>query len=225
MTNFLWTRKPDFTQIKKFTYDDYWMQRGFRFNDRLKEREVIIFNLIKPEDKVLDVGCGNSRLGLSLKEKGCNVSVADISKIVLNEFEKVGIGTYFIDLVKLDFNSILDAKWDAIILSEVLEHTPNPEDIIKELKKITDTIIITIPNSAFYKFRFHLLLSGRFFTQWISHPSEHLRYWSHTDFIDWLNAIGLKVIKHKSSNGIKILKDLWPNIFGFQIVYVCSTKE
>ncbi len=225
MKKFQWTRKPDFRNVKNLDYDLYWKQRGFLFNSKLKERENIILNNIGPRSKVLDIGCGNSRLALELKHKNCDIHVADISKVVLNEYNKNGISTHQIDLASLNFADINNEYWDVIILSEVLEHTPNPEEIIDQLRSITDKMIITIPNSAFYKFRFHLMFKGRFFTQWISHPSEHLRFWSHLDFLDWLNALNLEVDHFQASNGFRYYKNTLPNLFGFQMVYFCSTKN
>ena len=40
--------------------------------------------------KVIDIGCGNSLLPVKLKEKGCAVSVADISKTALNQYKNLG---------------------------------------------------------------------------------------------------------------------------------------
>jgi len=50
-----------------------------------------------------------------------------------------------------------------------------PEDVIKKMSKISKFLVITIPNSAFYRFRLQLLF-GRFLKQWVLHPSEHLRF-------------------------------------------------
>lgn len=222
------TRKPNWREIDSIDYDQYWHQRGFTLNSHLKERESIILNLVEAGSRVLDIGCGSSLLPIKLQEKGCLVTVADISAIVLDNFEKFGIATLKLDLENIASQS-LGGDYDYIILSEVLEHTTNPEEIISVLKGKTKNLIITIPNSAFYRYRLHLLINGRFFTQWVYHPSEHLRFWSHSDFVDWLQAMDLKLVKFFASNGFSLfgclpqLKDFWPNLFGHQIVYLCAT--
>lgn len=231
MTNFIWTRKPNFTNIKSINYNYYWQERGFALNKKLKEREKIIFDLVPTKSDVLDVGCGNSLLPVSLKNKDCNVVVADISDEVLKGYSKFGINGIVIDLEKI--NKCIDnlKHYNYIILSEVLEHTKNPEEIITVLSKYTDNFIITVPNSAFYRYRLHLMFGGRFFTQWVYHPSEHLRFWSHIDFLDWLSVMNLSLIKAEASNGFSFfgssswLKNWWPNLFGHQIVYFCSVKN
>jgi len=207
-------------------YDGYWKDRGFSINKKLKEREVIMLEHISKGSRVLDIGCGNSLLPLKLKEKGCTVSVADISSIVLAEFKKHGLGTLQLDLEKTETLK-LASSYDYIILSEVLEHTRNPEEILLTLKPYTANFILTVPNSAFYRYRLHLLFTGRFLRQWVHHPSEHLRYWSHTDFLDWLQALGFSVSKSVASNGLDIfgLKffQYFPNLFGHQICYFVNS--
>jgi len=228
MFYFAGTRKPNFSDIQKIDYNDYWVRRGFTINMKLKEREEIILGYIPKDSQVLDVGCGNSLLPVKLKEKGIVVEVADISQVVLKGYGAYGIRSVQINLEKPS-EILLDKKYDYIILSEVLEHLTNPEEVVAVLKKNARNLIITIPNSAFYRFRLHLMFFGRFFTQWVYHPSEHVRYWSHSDFLDWIVSCGFTLVKSEASNGLKLfglpLFRLWPNLFGHQICYVVKTNE
>ncbi len=225
------TRKPDFENINKIDYHHYWQKRGFALNVLLKEREKIIFDLIPIDAKILDIGCGNSRLPIALKNKGCLVDIADISDEVLKGYQKFGLSGLVMDLENIESIKNILGSYGYIILSEVLEYTKNPEEIINVLTEHTQNFLITIPNSAFYRYRWHLMFKGRFFTQWVYHPAEHLRFWSHTDFVDWLSAMGLLIIKYQASNGFSLfgllpqLKNWWPNLFGHQIVYLCQTKK
>lgn len=224
-----WIRKPNFHNIKEIDYDDYWNYRGWQLNKKLKPREKIILNIIPIGARVADIGCGNSLLPVKLKEKGCDVKVADISNIVLDQYKALGISSFEIDLEEVN-NIKLSDEFDYLILSEVLEHVRNPEQIIKNLKQYTKYFLITIPNSASYQFRYGLMFRGRFFTQWLYHPSEHLRYWSHIDFLDWLDAMGLEVISTPVSDGFSFrgllpwLPRLWKNLLGFRMVYHCRVK-
>ncbi|MFW5853588.1 MAG: class I SAM-dependent methyltransferase [Patescibacteria group bacterium] len=230
MINSPWIRKPNFKDIKSFDYDSYWDFRGWQLRDSLKPREEIIYNYISAKSKVLDIGCGNSLLPVKLRAKNCDITVADISPKVLNAYHNLNIKTLTLDLLNFSKDEIND-QFDFIILSEVLEHLPNPEEIIKKISLLSDKIIITIPNSAYFLFRLGLMFKGRFFTQWVYHPSEHLRFWSHLDFLDWLETMNLDVKKVFVSDGftfrglIKFLPKLWPNMFGFRMVYICSISD
>ncbi len=230
MFNSPWIRKPDFKNLKKIDYDDYWKYRGWEFNKKLKPREEIMLGLVQKGSKVMDVGCGNSLLPIKLKEKGAQVSVGDVSDVVLGQFESLGINSIKIDLERMEELKI-NENFDYIILSEVLEHLKNPEEVIAFLKKHTKHFLITIPNSASYQFRYGLMFRGRFFTQWAYHPSEHLRYWSHIDFLDWLDAMDLEVLSTPVSEGFSFrgllprLPYLWKNLLGYRMVYYCRVKK
>ena len=219
-----WIRKPDFHNIREINYDEYWQYRGWQLNPKLKPREIIMLDIVPAGAKVIDIGCGNSLLPIKLKEKGCVVSVADISETVLAQYRSLGLDGFRIDLENVD-SVKLEGMFDYIILSEVLEHIRNPEQIVKALKPYTTHFLITVPNSAAYQFRYGLMFTGRFPTQWVHHPSEHLRYWSHTDFLDWLDALGIEVISTPVSDGFSLrgllpwLPALWKNLLGFRMVY------
>lgn len=220
--------KPQFPRIGRIDYSDYWQKRGFSVNTKLKEREVIMRHLVPEGSNVLDIGCGNSRLPVILFEKKCTVTVGDVSPIVLDGYRTAGLASREIDLNDIT-NAHVDGSYDFIIMSEVLEHMTNPEEIIATLTPHTKRFLLTIPNSAFYPFRLRLFFSGRFLKQWVYHPSEHVRFWSHIDFLEWLTAQDLVVEKSIASNGLSVkglfpfLKELWPNLFAHQVVYLCRT--
>lgn len=223
MFYFRGTRKPDFSKIKKIDYDEYWQERGFEIRSKLFEREEIFFNWINKGSRVFDIGCGNSRLLYELKnQKNCHVKGLDICQQVIDNLDKIDIETRKADITLDNFS--IKGNYDYIIISEVLEHVAQPEDLINKLKDQADYLLISIPNSAFYRYRLGLMFKGRFFTQWVVHPSEHLRFWSHKDFLEWLEAMGLEIIKFKASNGFWF-KDLWPNMFGHQICYLVKNKK
>ena len=217
------SRRPDFKSVvKQLDYDRYWSERGFKMRSKLMEREAIFLDWIGPSSRVLDLGCGSSRLLHELKErKNCHVSGLDVSSLVIGGLEQMGISVIKADIESADFR--LADKYDYVVISEVLEHIKYLEDLIVKIKNNADYLVISIPNSAFYRYRLGLLLTGRFFTQWMMHPAEHLRYWSHKDFLDWLVAQELEVIKFKASNGFHF-KDVWPNLFGHQICYLTKVK-
>lgn len=223
MFYFRGTRKPDFTRVEKIDYDDYWRTRGFTMRGKLMEREEIFFRWISAGAKVLDAGCGNSRLLWELQQKKhCQCTGIDRSPVVLEGQKQAGIKVYSADIEEPEFD--LKDSYDYIILSEVLEHLRQPEDLIKKLTPYTKNFALSVPNSAFYRYRIGLMFGGRFFTQWGSHPSEHLRYWSHIDFLEWLKAQGLNVAAWEASNGFW-LKNSWPNMFGHQICYLAKTGK
>lgn len=226
MFYFFGTRKPDFKNVKSFDYDEYWRFRGLKIREKLREREVIFIDWVPEGSHVLDIACGDAPVLLELKnKKQCQVEGYDISSLIIGEQIKKGIPASVKDITAPDFK--LEKKYDYVIMSELLEHLVMPEKLISKIRNQSNYLIISIPNSAFYRYRTDFLFKGRFFAQWAYHPSEHVRFWSHTDFLAWLEALDLKVVKCQASNGLtlgplKIFKWL-KNLFGYQICYLVKT--
>lgn len=217
------TRKPNFKNIRFFDYEKYWESFGMKMRDKLREREYIFIDWVKEGSKVLDIACGNSPLLKELKkQKKCEVKGFDVSSRIIEEQKKAGIEVEARDISDKNFR--IDENYDYMIASETLEHIAYPEILLENIKPRTKYIIISIPNSAFYRYRLSLFFSGRFFTQWAHHPAEHLRFWSHKDFLDWLEALEFELVEAKPSNGLDIgpikFYNLWPNLFGHQICYL-----
>lgn len=218
-----------FPKVGRIDYTTYWHERGFQISSKLKERESVMLAVIPAGSRIFDIGCGNSRLPVELKRKGCDVTVGDISPVVLDGFRAEGIPAVVLDLDSVS-RSRVEGIYEYVIMSEVLEHMGNPEEIIDVLSRHTKRFVLTVPNSGFYPFRFRLFFGGRFLKQWFYHPSEHLRFWSHRDFLDWLSAQGLVVEKAIPASGLSVkgtmpwLKDIWPNLLAHHVVCVCRTN-
>lgn len=222
MFYFRGTRKPDFRNIQTIDYDEYWRTRGFELRTKSMERESIFFDWIPEGASVLDIGCGNSRLLYELKnKKHCRVFGIDTSQLVLDGQKKFGVEVKLADIESDEF--AVGGVYDYIIVSEVLEHLRLPENLLKKLVPHARYLLLSVPNSAFYRYRLGLMFRGRFFTQWRYHPSEHLRFWSHKDFLEWLLAQGFQVEKVAASNGF-LGKSLWPNLLGHQMCYLVKPK-
>ncbi len=221
-------RRPDFRGGRQaLTYDDYWERSNFSPSEKLCEREVILRDRVPAQSSVLVVGCGTSLLPLALAHKGCAVTVSDIAPNVIEFFSKKGVSGFILDLEHITDASVA-GTYDVVVASEVLEHIRNPERAVAVLARHTRRFLICSPNSAFYRYRLRLLFAGRFLIQWKYHPAEHLRYWSHSDFLDWLSAMGLRTRAVIPAMGLSckgwcgFMKDWWPNLFGLQIVYDCD---
>jgi methionine biosynthesis protein MetW len=205
-------------------YDLYWNDKRKDemsiLSNFQKNRAKIVASYIKNMSSVLDIGCGNGAILQYLrKEKNIFGFGADFSNKVLINIEKMGFPNMKIDIS--DINALMELeKTDTILLLEVIEHTPNPEEIIQVLlKKCNNNLIFSIPNTGYWMHRVRLLF-GRFPIQRRIHPGEHLRFWTKTDIIWWLNALSIKNYEIKMYEGIPILNILFPGLFAMGIIVV-----
>ena len=195
-------------------YEDYWEKRG---ESGFRPRYKIFSGWIEKGSRVLELGCGDGFFGRMLKEKNMDYTGCDISEKALKIAKERGLDVFKCDLDdKIDF---IDDSFDYVVMSEFLEHIIDSEKILKEAGRIAQKgILVSIPNIAYWKFRLQLVL-GSFPKQWAVAPQEHLRYWSVKDFTNTAGSLGFKIQKIKASNGKKILRDFWPNLFGFQVCF------
>ena len=104
--------------------------------DRWVENKASQFkHFLHPEDKILDVGCGNCLIANNLVQKGHNVIPIDVKNLSIVPDIKpiVYNGT------KLPFKA---DTFDTVLLLTVLHHCDTPKKVIEEAKRVSDTIII-----------------------------------------------------------------------------------
>ena len=127
----------------------------------LERRDLrAIFEIIKPNSKVLDLGCGDGLLlrELVLKKKieglGIEISIEKI-KICLNN----GISVIQEDLNE-GLKDFKENTFDYIVLSQTLEYIAHPIYLIQEMLRVGKKVVISFENLAYWKNRFTFLLNG-----------------------------------------------------------------
>lgn len=100
-------------------------------------------------ERILDFGCGSGKLVCELRGSGYNAVGLELDspKSQSNVLEKARDHvSHYNGAMPLPFS---DDEFDATISTEVLEHIPNPQNVISELARITKRIlIITVPDSS-----------------------------------------------------------------------------
>ncbi len=95
----------------------------------------LIFPYLENRDKVLDIGCGLGRITKMIKDKGCKTTPLDIRDLSIVE-----------DISPLIYNGkkipFADKSFDVSLIVTVLHHTPNPEAILKEAKRVSKKIVV-----------------------------------------------------------------------------------
>jgi 2-polyprenyl-3-methyl-5-hydroxy-6-metoxy-1,4-benzoquinol methylase len=126
------------------------------------EQDEIIISLINKKGKLLDVGAGDGRFSLFLKNIGFDVYVCDIDK---SRFKAKDIPFKTVNLnKKLPYKPNM---FDVIILREVIEHIEDQYGLMKELYRILKKggiVIITTPNVHNWFNKLIYLFTGYFHT-------------------------------------------------------------
>lgn len=215
-----YVRQPNFPR-ETFDYERYWEARGRTTG--LPNRVLIFAEWIAEGSRVLEVGCGDGAGAEYLaRARGCRVLAVDVSERAVRFARERGVDAHQRDVVRDPFPR---DTFDYVVLSEVLEHVPLPEEVLAALRPSAPRFLVSVPNTAYLFYRICLGFRGRFPTQWVVHPAEHLRFWSVTDFRAWAQAQGFEVARAAASTGFPFLKRWHHNLFGHQMCYELHRME
>ncbi len=97
--------------------------------------------------KILDLGCGTGGYSKRLQDDGCKVQALDVNEEYVAIAKKLGVNAAHFDGQKIP---LADNAVDTTFLFEVLEHVPEPEKLLSEIRRVTaKNVIISVPNCTF----------------------------------------------------------------------------
>ena len=189
----------------------------------------LITSLVDKEARILDVGCGNGELLKSLKNKknvkgqGLELKQERVNKCVAKGLSAIQGNA------DSDLSLYPDQSFDCVILSQTIQATNNPKNILIELIRIGKKAIISIPNFGYWKVRLGFAIHGKMpiteklSNNWYDTPNIHLC--SILDFVDLCRELNIKIEKTivLNSNNIKSFNgapNSWSNFFGEEAIFL-----
>ncbi|MFN8389737.1 MAG: class I SAM-dependent methyltransferase [Bdellovibrionota bacterium] len=131
-----------------------------------------------PPDSVLDVGCGEGFFLREMRARGALVgryTGIDLRPDALSEAAALHPGETFLNVDLLDWDQA-PRSFDLIIASQVLEHLPNPEPMLRQICRLAKrSVLVTVPLEPY--FQLMNLLRGRDLCRLGNHP-EHVQRWT-----------------------------------------------
>src|SRR5690349_3677126 len=165
--------------------------------ERLRRDLRLIAEMIEPESRVLDIGCGDGALLAYLaREKGVDARGMELSQSGVNACVRNGLS-----VIQGDADHDLDAfpagAFDVAVLSQTLQATRHPRHVVEELVRIGKRAIVSFPNFGFWRIRLGLLWRGRMpvsellNNSWYDTPNIHLC--TIRDFVVLCDELGTKI--------------------------------
>ncbi|MGD0364107.1 MAG: methionine biosynthesis protein MetW [Bryobacteraceae bacterium] len=184
---------------------------------------AIIGEIVEPGAKVLDLGCGEGELLQWLAEnKGVDARGVEISGAKVQRAIARGVSVYQgdIDHGLVDYP---DQAFDYVILSQTLQETRQPLQVLREMLRVGRRAIVAFPNFGHWRVRLSMLTTGRapktrlFPYDWYDSPNIH--FLTVDDFEQLARQEGLGVERRFFLDGQRTVATL-PNLRAEVAVYL-----
>lgn len=140
---------------------------------------AVIANWIASGSKVLDLGCGDGAL-LQFLRDGLKVEGYGVEKDDTNWIACLHKNIHVIQMDLEDgLSAFRDHSFDTVILSQTLQAMHKTEEIVLEMLRVGQEIIVTFPNFGYWRNRIQITagqmpVSKSLPYQWFDTPNVHL---------------------------------------------------
>ncbi len=195
---------------------------------------LVVAQMIDFNAKVLDVGCGDGELlrlltetrnvdgrGIELSREGVNESVAKGLAVIQGDADT-------------DLADYPDDAFDFVILSQTLQATRRPRQVLEHMLRIGRYAVVSFPNFGHWRIRLQLMFGGHMPrtdnlpVSWYDTPNIH--FCTIKDFRHLCGEVGAKMEKAVALNAwgkpLRLNAPWWFwNLFGEQAVFLLSRKS
>jgi methionine biosynthesis protein MetW len=140
---------------------------------------AIIGEIVEPQTKVLDLGCGEGELLEWLAQtKGVDARGVEISSAKVQRAIARGVSVFQSD-IDAGLADYPDYAFDYVILSQTLQETRHPRQVLGEMLRVGRRGIVAFPNFGHWRVRYSMLTSGcaprtaLFPYEWYDSPNIH----------------------------------------------------
>ncbi|MGB0576198.1 MAG: methionine biosynthesis protein MetW [Alphaproteobacteria bacterium] len=159
----------------------------------------LIGDMIEPDSRVLDVGCGDGALLAYLaQEKSVDARGIELSHEGVKACVALGLSVIQGD-ADTDLADYPSDAFDYVVLGQTLQATRSPKDVLETLVRIGRHAVVSFVNFGHWRTRLSLMLNGRIPVPagnqhgWHNSPDIHLC--TVLDFVDLCEELGLKIDK------------------------------
>ena len=187
----------------------------------------IIYSIIEPDSRVLDLGCGEGELLYPLvRDKHVRAQGIELDDKAIQECVKKGLSV-FQDDIENSLREYPDHSFDYVILNQSMQEVKKVDFVIQEAMRIGNKVIVGFPNFAYIKSRLMLFfrgkspITGSLPYLWFDTPN--VRFLSISDFKNFCEEKNIRIVEAHYLGDKKIVH-LWPNLLALNAIFVLKKK-
>ena len=187
----------------------------------------IIYNIVEPGSKVLDLGCGDGELlAFLVREKNVKAQGIELNEEAIYQCVEKGLSVFHGD-IESGLSGYPDDCFDYVILNQSMQEVKKIDYVMREALRIGKKVIVGFSNFAYLAARVRLFFKGKVPItvslpySWHNTPNVH--FLSISDFSDFCKEKDIKILKKFYLGRRKTIKFL-PNLFALNAIFLITVK-
>ncbi len=218
--------KHDYYEEEKPLYLERYLEDIHWWNATYTQRfEIFEKHLSKDQRSILDIGSGPGYFLLNGKDRGWKVRGIEPSIKAFEHSKSIGLDVQHGFFTERTANDL--GKFDAINLGLVLEHIPEPAEMLELIhQQLNDEglICVVVPND-FNPFQ-QILHEHLDFDPWWIAPPHHINYFTFKSLAKLLEKCGFSIVHQESTFPIDLFLLMGDNYIGDDAMgRKCHTKR
>ncbi len=188
----------------------------------------IIYSIVEPDSRVLDLGCGEGELLYPLvRDKHIRAQGIELNDKAIQECVKKGLSVFHDD-IESGLREYPDDAFDYVILNQSMQEVRKVDCVIQEALRIGTKVIVGFPNFAHVKARFSLFFHGKSpvtkSLPYLWYDTPNVRFLSITDFKDFCAEKKIRIVEAHYL-GEKTIVRFLPNLFALNAIFVLTNHQ